>query len=222
MIKRTLLVACTTAFLGGCGEGSVPSAGTGFNGFTAPPTEPIAGAAQAVGSAGNEMTTPAATVTTPLVETEQPVVPVITNVAETIPVVISPYVESIATNSEELVNIPDSESSTISTQASFLFDTAKTVRIKVNFSDIVGTQGSLSICTDYQASESGFRVNYDSCPIRGTLENGQFEEDMSLMNQYDSVIGVVWFRNQEFAPRYQVFNTADLTESSEGRQWVWN
>lgn len=225
MIKRTLLVTSMAAVLSGCGEGSVSSAANGFAGFTAPSTEtvaavePEAGAAQAVSSAASATFTPSATTATPEVETEQPAAPEVTNVAEPSPVLVSPYVESIATNSEALVNVPDSESSTISTQASFLFDTSKTVHLKVNLTDTVGTQGSLSVCTDYQETETGFSVDYKSCPIRGTLENGQFDQDMSLMNQFDSVIAVIWFRNQEFAPRYQVFTTSDLTDSQE---WIWN
>lgn len=234
MIRKTLLVTCMAALLGGCGEGSSPSGASGFSGFdglaTMPTTEPLAGAAEPVVGAAQPLaaaTTPEATAPIASVpeqaEIEQvELVPAGANVVETTPVAVSPYVESITTNSEELVNVPESASSGITTEPNFLFDTARTISLKVDLVDAMGTQGSLSICTDYQETDSGYSINYNSCPIRGTVVNGQFDQDLSLMNQFDSAIAVIWFRNQEFAPRYQEFNTADLANTSQGQEWVWN
>ena len=187
MIKKTLLVTCMAAFLGGCGEGSGSKGVAGYDGFSMPGSEPVAEAAL-------------------------PIPPVAT----------SPYVASIATNSEAIVTVPDSDSSELITRSDFLFDTSRAVHLKVDLADAAGMQGILSVCTDFQETTSGFDVNYKSCPVRGTIANGEFEKDISLMNQFDSVIAVIWFQNQAIAPLYKKFETTELVQSANGQEWVWN
>lgn len=226
MIRKTLLVTCMAVFLGSCSEGTDSNGLSGFDGFELPSKEPTAGAALPVSSGVVSSVEASFLQPSPIiqaVENEQTeTVSGIPTLGPSTPVEVNPYVESIATSSEELVSVPDSDSSKITTRSDFLFDTARTVQLRVNMLDIAGALGSLSICTDFQETSSGFDINYQSCPIRGTVANGQFEQDMSLMNQFDSVVAVIWFRNQEFAPRYQKFDTADLTESTEGQEWLWN
>ena len=101
-----------------------------------------------------------------VVENEQSaVVSETTNVDTTATIDASPFVESISTTSGDQVLVPDSDSSKITTRSDFLFDTSRTIQLKVNMQDVGGTQGSLSICTDFQETASGFDINYHCCPV---------------------------------------------------------
>lgn len=134
----------------------------------------------------------------------------------------APYVEAAVNNGDAFATVPESETSQIVTTANFLFDTAKSVNLQINLSGAEGTQSSLSLCTDYEVTETGYSVNYNSCPVKASMVNGQFEHQVELMNQYDSAIAVIWFPNQEFEPMYNELNVADLTETESGYVWNWN
>lgn len=134
----------------------------------------------------------------------------------------NPYVESALSHSEEFASIPDSETSQLTTAAEFLFLTARTVNLKVSLPSVAGIQASLSLCTDFEQSDSGYVVNYDSCPIRGAVIDGQFESDMALVNEFDKAIAVIWFPNQEFGPMYRTFQMADVPRDGGAYEWLWN
>lgn len=134
----------------------------------------------------------------------------------------APYVEAAVSNGELFAEVPETETSQIVTTANFLFDTAKSVNLQIDLNGAEGTQASLSLCTDYEATDSGYSVNYNSCSIKATMVDGHFNHQMELMNQYDSAIAVVWFPNQEFEPMYNEMNVADMTESESGYIWNWN
>lgn len=134
----------------------------------------------------------------------------------------NPFVDSVLTNSEALGAIPDSETSQLTADADFLFPTARNVKLMVNLPSAAGTQASLSLCTDFEENESGYIVNYDSCPIRGVVTDGQFESDMALANQFDSAIAVIWFPHQESGPLYRKFQMADTPDGSGFNEWLWN
>lgn len=133
----------------------------------------------------------------------------------------TPYVDAAVTNTA-FATIPESETSQIVTTANFLFDTAKSVQLNINLADAAGTQSSLSLCTDYESTDTGYSVNYNSCSVKATMSNGQFEHQMELMNQFDSAIAVIWFPNQEFAPMYNELNVEELAENENGYVWNWN
>lgn len=134
----------------------------------------------------------------------------------------TPYVESVITNSEDLIPLLESETSLLTTSPDFLFRTAKSIKLKVNIASAVGTQATLSLCTDFEATESGFDVNYDSCPIRGAVIDGQFESDVALVNQFNSAIAIIWFPYQESEPLYRTFNVAEDSSSLGVSEWLWN
>lgn len=131
-----------------------------------------------------------------------------------------PYVED-AVDNKDFTTIPETETSQILTTANFLFDTAKSVRLQVNLSQAHEIQSSLSLCTVYEQTEAGYFVDYNSCAVKASLENGQFEYSMKMVNQFDSVIAVVWFPGQEFSPLYNELKVADLTQGESGYVWDW-
>jgi hypothetical protein len=146
MMKKTLLVTCLCAFLASCSEGPSSSGLNGFDGFSLSSAEPVAGAAQPGTDGANlsgveGVAAPAAA--SSVVENEQSaVVSETTNVDTTATIDASPFVESISTTSGDQVLVPDSDSSKITTRSDFLFDTSKTIQLKVNMQDVGGTQAS--------------------------------------------------------------------------------
>ncbi len=132
----------------------------------------------------------------------------------------APYVD-VAENNISYATVPESETSHILTTVNFRFDTAKLVRLQVDIAKAAGTQSSLSICTDYEAIDDGYSVNYNSCSIKAQMLNGQFEHPLEIMNQYDSAVAVIWFPNQEFDPMYNELNVADLIKSGDAYVWNW-
>lgn len=123
---------------------------------------------------------------------------------------------------EEVVFIPESEVWQISARAAFPFGTARMIKLSVDLPSFAGQVAKVSVCTDFVESEYGYKIDYKSCPVRGNLVNGQFEQGLALMNQYDSAIGVIWFKNKWIEPVYQKFYTADLVEGSTNQGWNWN
>lgn len=217
MIRKILLVTCLASFLGGCSEGTSSTGLEGFNGFSLPTEQPDVGAANPV-SGGS--TTEGSGVPPVVIGSAQPATA--SETAVVVPEIefeVSPFVDSAATSSEGFGAVTDSASSRITTRPDFLFDTSRKIQLKIDMPDVAVAQGSLSICTDFVETTTDFDINYQSCLIQATVTNGQYEEDMALMNQFESVVAVIWFRNNEFAPRYRKFNTADLLN---GQGWNWN
>lgn len=134
----------------------------------------------------------------------------------------NPYIASVIANSEAFGAVPDSETSQLTSATDFLFLTARTVKLKVNLPSAIGTEASLSLCTDYEAIDSGYRVNYDSCPIRGVVIDGQFDADLSLVNQVESAIAVIWYPYQESVPVYREFLMADIPDGAGTKLWLWD
>lgn len=218
MITRTLLVTGIAAILTGCGAGIETTDVGDVDNLSMSSSTPAVGAALPT-TGTTSMASGSAQVATSAMPSA-----VSGSVALQQPtqIDVDPYVDNIETNGDQIVPVPVSESSTISAEPTFLFDTSRTVRLKVGLADVVGIKGSLSICTDYEETATGFDINYNSCPIRATVENGQLEKDMSLMNQFDSVVAVIWFRDREIAPKYMKFDTADLVAGTESLEWNWN
>ena len=134
----------------------------------------------------------------------------------------TPYVDSVINNSEDLVPIPESETSLLTSSPDFTFRTARFVKLKVDLGSVSGIEASLSLCTDYETNESGYEINYDSCPIRGVLIDGKFESDVALVNQYESAIAVIWFPYQESEPLYRKFDLAGVASQEAIYVWLWN
>lgn len=132
-----------------------------------------------------------------------------------------PYINE-AINNTAFATVPDSETAQILTSVNFLFDTSNSVKLRINLAQAIDTQANVSICTDYQESANGYRINYNRCAVKAAMHNGQFEHQMELMNQFDSAIAVVWFPNQEFEPMYNEINLSDLAKGDEGYVWNWN
>lgn len=132
-----------------------------------------------------------------------------------------PYVD-VSENDTSYATVPDSETSNILTTVNFGFDTAKPVLLQVDIARASGTQSSISICTNYEAIDDDYSIDYNSCSVKAQMWDGQFEHELEIMNHYHSVVAVIWFPNQEFDPIYRELNVADLTTNGENYVWNWD
>jgi len=61
-------------------------------------------------------------------------------------------------------------------------------------------------CQAAQLKDNGdYDVNYDSCILTTPMFGGVVDEELNLVNQHDSVLGVVWFQDPNVPPQYQEF-----------------
>lgn len=107
----------------------------------------------------------------------------------------------------------------------FAFDTARSIDIDFDLDNARDKAASVSICTGYAPQGDAFDVDYASCGVQGEMVDGVFSHQMEVTNEFDSVMGVVWFRDASMQPMYQEFHVDDATRmKSDGslqRSIVW-
>ena len=81
----------------------------------------------------------------------------------------------------------------------------------------------LSLCTEYTKSGDSFDINYDSCAVKTPLVNGSYNSSMEITNNINSVVGVVWFKDEAIPPVYKEFSLevgAKLARRGAGPQAI--
>ena len=110
----------------------------------------------------------------------------------------APYVEDLVedapppTTTAELVVAPE-----------FEFRTGRDVPLVIDVPEARGATTYLSLCLEWEGDAVAPEVDYDSCVLRTTLEDGYFETDVAIANQHDSVLAVVWFADPAVPPVYR-------------------
>jgi hypothetical protein len=139
--------------------------------------------------------TPPTTITTPITTPPATTIP-------TTPIVI-PVVDP--TSLDDLVVDPDYD-----LQAAF------TLLVQVDLA--TSQRGYFSLCDDYQQQNQIITVNYESCLLRGALNNGQLNEQLLVANHQRNLMAVVWFYDGS-APQYQQWQ---YSSDSAGQQLAIN
>ncbi|MCL1125166.1 hypothetical protein [Shewanella surugensis] len=70
----------------------------------------------------------------------------------------------------------------------------------------------VSICEKFNAIDSGYRVDYDSCVLRGPLNEGVFASDVLLGSAQRKLIVAIWLYDGS-RPIYYVWNYDDNADS---------
>ena len=112
-----------------------------------------------------------------------------------------------------------SDTQSLNVSSSFDFTTARTVVVDFDLDQARGENASVSICTEFNPLGDAYDVNYDSCTVRGPMDNGYFQHSMYVTNDIDAVAGVVWFLDSTREPLMQVFpvTSATTAQSSKDR-----
>ncbi len=119
-----------------------------------------------------------------------------------------PYVNLAATSNGLLVPVPQTETADIVVQPDFNFKTARKVAVNLDVPEARGVTTSLSFCTDYEPTTTGFDVDYRSCTMNAPMVDGRFDFSLDVMNQYDTVLAVIWFPEEGLAPVFQEMSVA--------------
>jgi len=106
----------------------------------------------------------------------------------------------------DLAEVPDTDTSRLQVFDDFTFETARETNVYMSVPEAVGVSAEASFCTDYSLKDNGdYDVNYESCVLTTPMFGGIVDEELSLVNHHESVLGVVWFQDANMAPQYQEF-----------------
>jgi len=116
----------------------------------------------------------------------------------------------VATSDQQLgflANVPTTQTASFRAYDDFTFNTSQIQPVSFSLPENSAHQAEATFCTEYQIQESGtYRVNYNSCILSAPVLGGNLNEEINLVNQYQSVIGVVSFQDPSIQPIYQEFH----------------
>ncbi|WP_434930587.1 hypothetical protein ACRWQM_15830 [Shewanella sp. HL-SH5] len=133
----------------------------------------------ACGGGGGSDSAPAVQVTPPA--TTPPTTTPPTTVTPPIPPT-PPVVEPVPdpTSLDDLIVDPD-------------FDLQAAFTLSINVDIASGKRGYFSLCDKFEQQGQTISVNYESCLLRGALDNGQLSESLLVANHQRDLMAVVWF-----------------------------
>jgi len=103
--------------------------------------------------------------------------------------------------------VPTTQTASFRAYDDFTFNTSQIQPVSFSLPENSAHQAEATFCTEYQIQESGtYRVNYNSCVLSAPVLGGNLNEEINLVNQYQSVIGVVSFQDPSIQPIYQEFH----------------
>ena len=111
----------------------------------------------------------------------------------------------------------------LKSSADFNFSSSRSIAIDFDVAAATTSQGMLSLCTKYSKSGDSFDIDYDSCAVQASLNNGVYSSKMNITNDINSVVGVVWFADSSIAPIYKEFSLdvgAKLARRGGGAQAI--
>ncbi|WP_245335222.1 hypothetical protein [Shewanella sp. WXL01] len=76
-----------------------------------------------------------------------------------------------------------------------------------------GKRGYFSLCDDFTQG-ANITVNYESCLLRGPLDNGQLNDTLKVANHQASLMAVVWFYDGS-EPQYQSWQYDSQVEQQQ-------
>jgi len=105
----------------------------------------------------------------------------------------------------------------------FDFSSSRSIAIDFDVAAATSSPGHVSLCTRYNKADDSFDIDYDSCTVKAPLINGIYSGKMDVTNDINSVIGVVWFKDESISPVYKEFSLevgAKLARRGEGGQSI--
>ncbi len=107
--------------------------------------------------------------------------------------------------------------------ADFNFSSSRAIAIDFDVAAAITSPGLMSLCTKYTKTDDSFDVDYNSCTVQAPLVDGVYSGKMDVTNDINSVIGVVWFKDETVAPVYKEFSLevgAKLARRGAGTQSI--
>ena len=145
------------------------------------------------GGGGSESTT-----SEPLPSLESPIpVPVLSqpsvtefSLEESNPAEVEGIIQSKAKTSHEIL-VPDG----------FALNSERMFNLRITRSQEDNQAAYLSLCSDYQQHNDGsYSINYDSCLLRTSLSDANYEAVITVTNDTAGLVAAVWFMNESKKP----------------------
>ncbi|WP_139326841.1 hypothetical protein [Shewanella sp. UCD-KL21] len=73
------------------------------------------------------------------------------------------------------------------------FDLQAAFTLSINVQLASSQRGYFSLCDDYQQNGTQVSVNFESCLLRGALDEGALSEELLVANHQRALMAVVWF-----------------------------
>ncbi len=85
------------------------------------------------------------------------------------------------------------------------FDLAQDAAISIVVDQDVGSNRYLSVCTEFENTETGYSINYESCILR-TANSGPSNYQINVPNDINRLIAVSWAYIESLAPSYSLWD----------------
>ena len=119
----------------------------------------------------------------------------------------TPFVAITDDELGELAEVPDTQTASLVVFDDFNFDTARRTNVALSIPEASAMSAEATFCTDYSLEANGaYDVEYESCVLSAPLLGGELNEELDLVNQHSSVLGIVWFEDEGMQPMYQEFH----------------
>jgi len=118
----------------------------------------------------------------------------VTVAAEPSPVTVVDEPEATASATQE-IQVPDG----------FTLAANYTVSLEVDLESVNSQRISLSVCTDFSTVDSLVSINYDSCLLKASTNNGLFSSDLEVGNALDSLILAIGIFGESSAVDYRIW-----------------
>ena len=117
----------------------------------------------------------------------------------------TPFVGITVAELGELAAAPDTATGNIVASRDFAFTTSRKISVELDVVEARGMTTNVVFCTDFKNLQRTYDVNYDSCVLRTEMHDGQLASEIDIVNQYDKLLGVVWFPEEGTEPVYREF-----------------
>ena len=112
---------------------------------------------------------------------------------------VAPYKVDVAE-----VAIPESTTSRIVVPPQFDFASDRDVTLSIDIPEARATTSYLSLCLEWEdVGTAAPEVDYGSCVLRTTLDDGRLDTVLPLANHHDALLAVVWFADPGIEPVYR-------------------
>jgi hypothetical protein len=112
------------------------------------------------------------------------------SLVESSPLETGAVIESTAQTSHEIV-VPDD----------FPLNSERSFNLRINRSEDDNQAAYLSLCSDYkQHSNGSYTINYESCLLRTSLSELNYEAVITVTNDTKGLVAALWFMNESKQP----------------------
>lgn len=113
----------------------------------------------------------------------------------------NPYVADLAEPAP-----PVTTSSGLVVSPEFDFRARREVPLVIDVPEARGRTAHLSLCLEWEPGATAGaapEVDYGSCVLRTTIEDGRLEADLAVASRREAVLAVLWFADPGLAPAYR-------------------